>query len=197
MKNLKRNFFILIGCILCFLLPVTVKADKSATLNVGQSYKIQLKGQAKNLKYNKDKISVRRTRANKMIVKAKATGKVKLEFEVNKKKSKYIFYISPKQSFSKQRIRGVYADNVIRKKGNVFYQKIYWHPLAGADGYYIYKVKAGKATLIKRVYGTNRSSCLYKTKSKTEVYQVKAFKKVQNKIILSKANKIFKRQVKY
>lgn len=192
--KVKKSGLVLAVCLILFAASFTVKAaDRELAMQKGKTERISLKAKAGEVEFDKDKLSVRQTNGNRLIVKAKALGQANLTFRSGGRQYRYTIWITARQKFSEQRVKGVYADNIIYRKNKVYYDTVHWHPVPGADGYVVYVRQPGKWKQIKKVYGGNRNYFRYASKSKRNVYRVKAFQKGKNGIVFSKANGVFKR----
>lgn len=194
MAKVKKSGLVLAVCLILFAASFTVKAaDRELAMQKGKTERISLKAKAGELEFDKDKLSVRQTNGNRLIVKAKALGQANLTFRSGGRQYRYTIWITARQKFSEQKVKGVYADNIIYRKNKVYYDTVHWHPVPGADGYVVYVRQSGKWKQIKKVYGGNRNYFRYASKSKRNVYRVKAFQKGRNRVVFSKANGVFKR----
>lgn len=194
MAKVKKSGLVLAVCLILFAASFTVKAaDRELAMQKGKTERISLKAKAGELEFDKDKLSVRQTNGNRLIVKAKALGQANLTFRSGGRQYRYTIWITARQKFSEQKVKGVYADNIIYRKSKVYYDTVHWHPVQGADGYVVYVRQSGKWKQIKKVYGGNRNYFRYASKSKRNVYRVKAFQKGRNRVVFSKANGVFKR----
>lgn len=194
MAKVKKSGLVLAVCLILFAASFTVKAaDRELAMQKGKTERISLKAKAGELEFDKDKLSVRQTNGNRLIVKAKALGQANLTFRSGGRQYRYTIWITARQKFSEQKVKGVYADNIIYRKNKVYYDTVHWHPVPGADGYVVYVRQSGKWKQIKKVYGGNRNYFRYASKSKRNVYRVKAFQKGRNRVVFSKANGGFKR----
>ena len=194
MAKVKKSGLVLAVCLILFAASFTVKAaDRELAMQEGKTERISLKAKAGELEFDKDKLSVRQTNGNRLIVKAKALGQANLTFRSGGIQYRYTIWITARQKFSEQKVKGVYADNIIYRKNKVYYDTVHWHPVPGADGYVVYVRQSGKWKQIKKVYGGNRNYFRYASKSKRNVYRVKAFQKGRNRVVFSKANGVFKR----
>lgn len=194
MAKVKKSSLVLAVFLILFAASFTVEAaDRELAMQKGKTERISLKAKAGELEFDKDKLSVHQTNGNRLIVKAKALGQANLTFRSGGRQYRYTIWITARQKFSEQKVKGVYADNIIYRKNKVYYDTVHWHPVPGADGYVVYVRQSGKWKQIKKVYGGNRNYFRYASKSKRNVYRVKAFQKGRNRVVFSKANGVFKR----
>lgn len=192
MSKVKKSGLVLAVCLVLFAASFTVKAaDRELAMQKGKTERISLKAKAEKVEFDKDKLSVRQTRGNRLIVKAKSLGKANLTFRSGSRQYRYTIWVTARQKFSAQRVKNVYADNVVYRKNKVYYDTVHWRPVPGADGYEVYVRQSGKWKRIKKVYGGNRNYFRYASKSKRNVYRVKAFQKGRSGFVFSKANKTF------
>ena len=194
MAKVKKSSLVLAVFLILFAASFTVEAAyRELAMQKGKTERISLKAKAGELEFDKDKLSVRQTNGNRLIVKAKALGQANLTFRSGGRQYRYTIWITARQKFSEQKVKGVYADNIIYRKNKVYYDTVHWHPVPGAYGYVVYVRQSGKWKQIKKVYGGNRNYFRYASKSKRNVYRVKAFQKGRNRVVFSKANGVFKR----
>lgn len=177
-------FFLLV----LLLLQISSKAEETAALEVGQSYIIQEKEPITNIKYHKKFITVKRQGKTKICISARKPGDTWIRFKVGEKEKSCSITITKKMQFKKQQVKKVFT--VAAE-----YKKVRWTPVPKAHGYYVYKIQNKKKVLIKRVKGGTQTSYMYKKGRYNTVYSVKAYRRVNGKLVFSKSNPVFIQQL--